>query len=207
MTSCAPPRPRLRKRCVRRTPLFVSVATNSRCCCRRPTPSKPWPSAGVLKPFFAETLHAMPLNVNVNMDHGVATFPQDGEQADQLIRVADERLYRLKHANHRKLGDGTNTVAPASPALGAHSNDSSGNCGGACGARGTAGTPSSAAKPQRNPFRLSRAAADPKSKNRQWRQPHRRVPRKYPQVSPARCLPRPRRSESTPCSARRNAYP
>jgi hypothetical protein len=36
------------------------------------------------------------------MDHGVATFPQDGEQADQLIRVADERLYRLKHANHRK---------------------------------------------------------------------------------------------------------
>ena len=36
------------------------------------------------------------------MDHGVATFPQDGDQADQLIRVADERLYRLKHANHGK---------------------------------------------------------------------------------------------------------
>jgi hypothetical protein len=34
------------------------------------------------------------------MDHGVATFPQDGEQADQLIRIADERLYRLKHAAH-----------------------------------------------------------------------------------------------------------
>jgi hypothetical protein len=40
------------------------------------------------------------------MDHGVATFPQDGEQADQLIRVADERLYRLKHANHGKSGNG-----------------------------------------------------------------------------------------------------
>jgi hypothetical protein len=48
----------------------------------------------------------------------VATFPQDGEQADQLIRVADERLYRLKHANHRKLGNGgTKPVAAATPAL------------------------------------------------------------------------------------------
>src|SRR5271168_26589 len=40
------------------------------------------------------------------MDHGVATFPQDGEQADQLIRVADERLYRLKHANHTRHANG-----------------------------------------------------------------------------------------------------
>jgi len=33
-------------------------------------------------------------------------FPQDGEQAEQLIRVADERLYRLKHANHGKSENG-----------------------------------------------------------------------------------------------------
>src|SRR6267142_1186562 len=46
------------------------------------------------------------LTVGVSMDHGVATFPQDGEQAEQLIRVADERLYRLKHANHGKAGNG-----------------------------------------------------------------------------------------------------
>jgi diguanylate cyclase (GGDEF)-like protein len=49
---------------------------------------------------FAEMLHPLQLTVGVSMDHGVATYPQDGEQADQLIRVADERLYRLKHANH-----------------------------------------------------------------------------------------------------------
>jgi diguanylate cyclase (GGDEF)-like protein len=49
---------------------------------------------------FAEMLQPLQLSVGVSMDHGVATFPQDGEQADQLIRVADERLYRLKHANH-----------------------------------------------------------------------------------------------------------
>jgi hypothetical protein len=40
------------------------------------------------------------MGVSVSMDHGVATFPQDGDQADQLIRIADERLYRLKHSNH-----------------------------------------------------------------------------------------------------------
>ena len=73
-----------------------------------------------IETVFAETLQSLPLSVNVNMDHGVATFPQDGEQADQLIRVADERLYRLKHANHRKLGNGTaaKQAPAASPALG-----------------------------------------------------------------------------------------
>ncbi len=55
---------------------------------------------------FAEMLQPLQLTVGVSMDHGVATFPQDGEQAEQLIRVADERLYRLKHANHGKAGNG-----------------------------------------------------------------------------------------------------
>jgi diguanylate cyclase (GGDEF)-like protein len=56
---------------------------------------------------FAELLRPLQLAVSVSMDHGVATFPQDGDQADQLIRVADERLYRLKHANHGKTTNGT----------------------------------------------------------------------------------------------------
>src|SRR5437763_4881291 len=55
---------------------------------------------------FAEMLQPLQLTVGVSMDHGVATFPQDGEQADQLIRVADERLYRLKQANHGKTANG-----------------------------------------------------------------------------------------------------
>src|SRR5271170_1559531 len=62
---------------------------------------------------FAETLQSLQLSVSVNMDHGVATFPQDGEQADQLIRVADERLYRLKHANHRKPRSEPAAAAPS----------------------------------------------------------------------------------------------
>ena len=56
---------------------------------------------------FAEMLQPLPLAVTVGMDHGVAIFPQDAEQAEQLIRIADERLYRLKHANHTKTGNGS----------------------------------------------------------------------------------------------------
>jgi len=61
---------------------------------------------------FAEMLQPLQLAVTVGMDHGVAIFPQDGEQADQLIRVADERLYQLKHANH-KAGNGSSRTDPA----------------------------------------------------------------------------------------------
>jgi diguanylate cyclase (GGDEF)-like protein len=65
---------------------------------------------------FAEMLQPLQLEVTVGMDHGVAIFPQDAEQADQLIRVADERLYRLKHANHSKTTNGSDwTTTPSAP--------------------------------------------------------------------------------------------
>src|SRR5271167_3681951 len=51
---------------------------------------------------FEESIAHFQIGVSVTMDHGVATYPQDGDQSDQLIRVADERLYHLKHANHGK---------------------------------------------------------------------------------------------------------
>jgi len=51
---------------------------------------------------FAESIAHLQMSVSVSMDHGVATFPQDGDQGDELIRVADERLYRLKHEGHSK---------------------------------------------------------------------------------------------------------
>ncbi len=67
---------------------------------------------------FAEMLHPLQLAVTVAMDHGVAIFPQDAEQADQLIRIADERLYRLKHANHTKTANGSaRTEAPPAAEL------------------------------------------------------------------------------------------
>jgi len=67
-----------------------------------------------IETVFAETLRPLQLAFAVTMDHGVATFPQDGDQSDQLIRVADERLYRFKHANHvRAAADSSRSTAPA----------------------------------------------------------------------------------------------
>jgi diguanylate cyclase (GGDEF)-like protein len=66
-----------------------------------------------IETVFAETLQPVQLAFSVTMDHGVATFPQDGDQSDQLIRVADERLYRLKHANHTRTAAEVATPAAA----------------------------------------------------------------------------------------------
>src|SRR6266581_3408857 len=65
---------------------------------------------------FAEMLQPLQLAVRVSMDHGVAIFPQDAEQADQLIRTADERLYRLKQANHDKVTEAASEAPPAAEA-------------------------------------------------------------------------------------------
>ncbi len=62
---------------------------------------------------FAEMLLPLQLEVNVSMDHGIAIFPQDAEQADQLIRIADERLYRQKHHNHKKTVNGASRTETA----------------------------------------------------------------------------------------------
>ncbi len=73
-----------------------------------------------IETVFAETLRPLQLAFSVTMDHGVATFPQDGDQSDQLIHVADERLYRWKHANHKRTENGasrpaTQTMTPPAP--------------------------------------------------------------------------------------------
>src|SRR5256886_5437942 len=65
---------------------------------------------------FAEVLQPLQLSVTVAMDHGIAIFPQDADQADQLIRIADERLYRLKHANHTKTANGSARIEAPPPA-------------------------------------------------------------------------------------------
>ena len=67
-----------------------------------------------IETVFAETLRPLELTFAVTMDHGVATFPQDGDQSDQLIRVADERLYRFKHANNVRAATDSSR-SPSSP--------------------------------------------------------------------------------------------
>ena len=78
-----------------------------------------------IETVFAEMLPPLQLAVPVSMDHGVANFPLDGDDAEQLIRVADERLYRSKHENHRRAANGIAHVeapdsassAPESPVV------------------------------------------------------------------------------------------
>ena len=75
-----------------------------------------------IESVFAETLQPLHLAFPVTMDHGIATFPQDGNHPDQLIHVADERLYRLKHANHSRSAEVAPPPAetPAAPATASH---------------------------------------------------------------------------------------
>src|SRR6202140_2600402 len=51
---------------------------------------------------FADTLKSLQLNVTVGMDYGVANYPQDGDNAEELVRIADERLYQRKHAHRAR---------------------------------------------------------------------------------------------------------
>ncbi|MBZ5539477.1 MAG: GGDEF domain-containing protein [Acidobacteriia bacterium] len=68
-----------------------------------------------IETVFAEAVRPLQLSVRVSMDHGISTCPQDGDQGDVLIRVADERLYQLKHANHLR-----GATAEAQPAAAVH---------------------------------------------------------------------------------------
>ncbi|HET7106125.1 MAG TPA: diguanylate cyclase [Candidatus Acidoferrum sp.] len=70
-----------------------------------------------IETVFAETLRPLQLGFTVTMDHGVGTFPQDGDQSDQLIRVADERLYRFKHANHVRTAGEPSRAATQPPGV------------------------------------------------------------------------------------------
>jgi diguanylate cyclase (GGDEF)-like protein len=67
-----------------------------------------------IESVFTEVLRPLQLSFSVTMDHGVANFPQDGDQSDQLIRVADERLYQWKHANQSRRA--SESGAPAATA-------------------------------------------------------------------------------------------
>ena len=63
---------------------------------------------------FAELLRPLNLSISVSMDHGVATYPQDGDLRDSLIRLADERLYHFKHSIHERAA-AERTAEPVTP--------------------------------------------------------------------------------------------
>jgi diguanylate cyclase (GGDEF)-like protein len=103
---------------------------------------------------FAEVIRPLQLAVSLTMDHGVANYPQDGDQSDRLIHVADERLYRWKHANHSR-------NAAAAPQRSVFSPDASPVPPGKMA--DTAGTPPPGIVPGPVPIATGRAAEAPAS--------------------------------------------
>jgi diguanylate cyclase (GGDEF)-like protein len=54
---------------------------------------------------FAGVLQPQQMDIPIGLDYGLAVYPQDGDQAEILLRVADERLYQMKYSARAKNGD------------------------------------------------------------------------------------------------------
>jgi len=61
---------------------------------------------------FEQGAHGLAPQIEVGLDFGLATFPEDGDTGERLIELADRRLYDYK--NQRKPGNGV--VEPPAPA-------------------------------------------------------------------------------------------
>jgi diguanylate cyclase (GGDEF)-like protein len=59
-----------------------------------------------IETVFGDNLKALQLSVTVGMDHGVSNYPQDADNSEDLIRIADERLYQRKHSHHGRTPEG-----------------------------------------------------------------------------------------------------
>jgi diguanylate cyclase (GGDEF)-like protein len=46
---------------------------------------------------FASAVQSMHASVGLGLDYGIAVFPGDGDQKEVLVRIADQRLYEMKH--------------------------------------------------------------------------------------------------------------
>jgi diguanylate cyclase (GGDEF)-like protein len=51
-----------------------------------------------LRAAYAATIEPLHLGISLGLDYGLAVYPDDGEEEEVLIKVADERLYQLKNA-------------------------------------------------------------------------------------------------------------
>jgi diguanylate cyclase (GGDEF)-like protein len=82
---------------------------------------------------FATSIEPMQMTTLSGLDYGIAIYPQDGAQREVLVRVADERLYEMKHSQRAaNVSQGASSYrrgttpmpsahgpAPTSPSIGA----------------------------------------------------------------------------------------
>jgi len=62
---------------------------------------------------FAGVLQPQQMDIPIALDYGLAVYPQDGDQAEVLLRVADERLYQMKYTVREKNGAEINAAQDA----------------------------------------------------------------------------------------------
>jgi diguanylate cyclase (GGDEF)-like protein len=60
---------------------------------------------------FAGVVQPQQMDIPLGLDYGFAIYPQDGDQAEVLLRVADERLYQMKYSARAKNGADRATIA------------------------------------------------------------------------------------------------
>ncbi len=64
-----------------------------------------------VRTIFDAAIAPQRLAVSLGLDYGLAVYPEDGEQKEVLIRVADDRLYQLKLSS-RASAEGVTEPAP-----------------------------------------------------------------------------------------------
>src|SRR4029077_15753722 len=65
---------------------------------------------------FGSAVQSMEASVGLGLDYGIAGFPGDGDQKDVLVRIADQRLYEMKHLQRgNKVQQQTQPQAPPAP--------------------------------------------------------------------------------------------
>jgi diguanylate cyclase (GGDEF)-like protein len=47
---------------------------------------------------FGSAVQSMQASIGLGLDYGIAVFPGDGDQKEVLVRIADQRLYEMKHS-------------------------------------------------------------------------------------------------------------
>lgn len=65
-----------------------------------------------VRTIFGSSVERMKLDVALGLDYGFAVFPQDGDQKEVLIRVADERLYQLKLSTRTQAAEAPEPAPP-----------------------------------------------------------------------------------------------
>lgn len=66
-----------------------------------------------LRTSYAATTEPMKLELPLALDYGIAVFPEDGDQQEMLVQLADDRLYQMKSAERPP--ESKPAVRPAPP--------------------------------------------------------------------------------------------